>query len=71
MSVVGIAIIAAVVFAGLIVLGVVWVGAVSKLGRQDPEAVLATRYAKGEIDEKEYARRLAILRYGPPMELPD
>lgn len=37
----------------------------------DPEKLLATRFAKGEIDENEYARRLAILRYGPPLELPD
>ena len=39
--------------------------------RTTPEELLATRFAKGEIDEAEYARRLAILRYGPPLELPD
>ena len=37
----------------------------------DPEEILKGRFARGEIDEAEYARRLAILRYGPPLELPD
>ena len=37
----------------------------------DPEELLKARFAKGEIDEAEYARRLAIIRYGPPLELPD
>ena len=37
----------------------------------DPEELLKARFAKGEIDEAEYARRLSILRYGPPLELPD
>ena len=37
--------------------------------KEDPEHVLAARYAKGEIDEKEYARRLTILRLGPPLEI--
>ncbi|HUR50458.1 MAG TPA: SHOCT domain-containing protein [Acidimicrobiales bacterium] len=41
------------------------------LPKADPERVLADRFAKGEIDEQEYARRLGILRYGPPIELPD
>lgn len=39
--------------------------------RVDPEQVLAARFARGEIDEGEYARRLSILRLGPPLELPD
>ncbi len=30
-----------------------------------PESVLAERYARGEIDEEEYRRRLATLRGGP------
>ena len=33
----------------------------------DPEAVLAERYARGEIDEAEYAQRLNVLRSGPPL----
>ena len=37
----------------------------------DPEELLKARFARGEIDEAEYARRLAIIRYGPPLELPD
>ncbi|MEU8547672.1 SHOCT domain-containing protein [Streptomyces roseoverticillatus] len=30
------------------------------------EQILAERYARGEIDEEEYARRLATLRGSPP-----
>ena len=41
------------------------------LPKADPEKVLADRFAKGEIDEADYSRRLAILRYGPPIELPE
>ena len=37
----------------------------------DPQQVLAARFARGEIDEAEYSRRLSILRLGPPLELPD
>jgi putative membrane protein len=33
----------------------------------DPEAVLAERFARGEIDEAEYAQRLSTLRVGPPL----
>ncbi|MEU6417466.1 SHOCT domain-containing protein [Streptomyces spiralis] len=32
-----------------------------------PEQVLAERYARGEIDDEEYHRRLAVLR-GSPMD---
>lgn len=39
--------------------------------RVDPQQVLAVRFARGEIDEAEYARRLSILRLGPPLELPE
>lgn len=39
--------------------------------RVDPQQLLAARFAKGEIDEAEYSRRLSILRLGPPLELPD
>jgi putative membrane protein len=35
----------------------------------DPAAVLAERYAKGEIDEAEYSHRLSVIRLGPPLEL--
>jgi putative membrane protein len=35
----------------------------------DPAAVLAERFARGEIDEAEYAHRLSIVRLGPPLEL--
>ncbi|MEV8060595.1 MULTISPECIES: SHOCT domain-containing protein [Streptomyces] len=31
-----------------------------------PEQILAERYARGEIDEEEYHRRLATLRGSPP-----
>ena len=37
--------------------------------REDPEQLLATRFAKGEIDEAGYARRLSVLRLGPPLEI--
>ena len=39
--------------------------------RVDPEQVLAARFARGEIDEGEYSRRLSVLRLGPPLEIPD
>jgi uncharacterized membrane protein len=45
--------------------------AVDRAKDVDPEELLKTRFARGEIDEAEYARRLAIIRYGPPLELPD
>lgn len=35
----------------------------------DPRAILAERFARGEIDDAEYQRRLAILIYGPPLPL--
>ncbi|MET8567590.1 SHOCT domain-containing protein [Streptomyces sp. NPDC004783] len=31
-----------------------------------PEQILGERYARGEIDEEEYRRRLSTLRNGPP-----
>ncbi|MET8535939.1 SHOCT domain-containing protein [Streptomyces sp. NPDC005065] len=31
-----------------------------------PEQLLAERFARGEIDEEEYQRRLTILRASPP-----
>lgn len=36
----------------------------------DPRAVLADRYARGQIDEQEYGRRLAVLTYGPEFPAP-
>lgn len=33
----------------------------------DPEQVLAERFARGEIEEAEYAQRLSVLRVGPPL----
>jgi uncharacterized membrane protein len=35
----------------------------------DPGVVLAERFARGEIDEVEYAHRLSVIRLGPPLEL--
>ncbi|MBA2807739.1 SHOCT domain-containing protein [Streptomyces sp. KM273126] len=34
--------------------------------RSGPEQILAERYARGEIDEEEYERRMATLRGSPP-----
>lgn len=31
-------------------------------GTEDPERILAARYARGEIDEQEYRRRLEVIR---------
>jgi uncharacterized membrane protein len=45
--------------------------AVERSKQVDPEELLRARFASGEIDEVEYARILAVLRYGPPLELPD
>ena len=33
----------------------------------DPEQILAERFARGELDEREYAARLSALRIGPPL----
>ncbi|MFF4604801.1 SHOCT domain-containing protein [Streptomyces sp. NPDC001339] len=35
-------------------------------GRANAEQILAERFARGEIDEEEYHRRLATLRGSPP-----
>ena len=58
----------------LFVLGMVgglnWVGTRTlKRPKVDPEQLLRERFARGEISEEEYGRRLAILKYGPPPEL--
>ena len=57
-----------VLFWGLIILGVIALfrylnrGDRSTMARSTPEQVLAERFARGEIDEQEYERRLATLR---------
>jgi putative membrane protein len=38
-------------------------------GPADPAALLAERFARGEIDEAEYAHRLSVIRLGPPLEI--
>jgi hypothetical protein len=35
----------------------------------DAKTILETRFAKGEINEDEYNRRMHRLLYGPPIEL--
>jgi len=35
----------------------------------DPARLLAERFARGEIDEVEYAHRLSVIRLGPPLDL--
>jgi putative membrane protein len=35
-----------------------------------PEQILAERFARGEIDEEEYRRRLSVLRTGDPLAKP-
>jgi putative membrane protein len=55
-------------FWALVIYGVIWL--VRSSGRDDrtfgptvtPEDVLAERFARGEIDEEEYRRRLETLR---------
>jgi putative membrane protein len=65
-----------VLFWGLIIGGVVMlVRYLGRPGRQDttggtqqaaPERILAERFARGDIDEDEYQRRLGVLRGAPP-----
>ena len=61
-------------FWGLIIAGVVWlVRPAGRAGQPGPAAggapapqqVLADRFARGEIDEDEYTRRLQVLRAAP------
>ena len=47
------------------------VNAVDRARDVDPEELLKARFARGEIDEAEYAHLLTVLRYGPSLELPD
>jgi len=46
-----------------------WTPRPKELPAGNPEAILLERFAKGDIDETDYARRLSIVRYGPPLEL--
>jgi putative membrane protein len=51
-----------------------WMEARSKAAKRrthpaDPEQILAERFARGELDEAEYAQRLAVLRVGPPLDV--
>ena len=64
-----------VLFLGLVIAGIVaLVRYLGHSGQQDgggpapspPEQVLAQRFARGEIDEDEYRRRLDILHTGGP-----
>ena len=36
---------------------------------KDAEAILADRFARGEIDSNEYADRMWQLRIGPPLQI--
>ena len=40
-----------------------------RLPPANPIAVLDDRFARGEIDEADWASRRAALTYGPPLEL--
>jgi uncharacterized membrane protein len=61
-----------VVFVGV---GIAWVNdrRVAAITRRnppdDPKRILEARFAKGELDEVEYARKMHLLMYGPPLEL--
>ena len=57
--------------AGVVLLAMVLSDAIPKPQPkpQDPEAILAERFARGEIDEAEYSRRLSTLTFGPPLEI--
>ena len=37
---------------------------------KDAKALLEERFAKGDIGEEEFARRMSLLTYGPPLVLP-
>ena len=65
-------------FWGLIIAGIVWlVRSTGRSGRPDtaglaptPQQVLADRFARGEIDEEEYRRRLNTLSASGPSTKP-
>ena len=61
-------------FCCITAIAIFWIDAFSSRARKqrrtapvDPEQVLAERFARGEIDEIEYAQRLNVLRVGPPL----
>ena len=69
------ALVVAVAGTGAAGVGLAWLNdrrlaaAARRLPPPDPKAMLETRLAKGEIDEAEYARKMHVLVYGPPLEL--
>lgn len=61
-------------FWGMIIAGIVWLVRSTGRGNQPgtaagraptPQQVLADRFARGEIDEEEYTRRLQVLHTSP------
>ena len=59
-------------FCCITAVAIFWIDARSSVSRRqrhpvDPEQLLAERFARGEIDEVEYAQRLNVLRVGPPL----
>jgi uncharacterized membrane protein len=59
-----------IVTVGLVALGIVFASmAVPRRREIPPEQVLKTRFAKGEIGEEEYVRRLAVLQHDRLLEL--
>lgn len=57
-----------VLFWTLVVVGIVWLvrstggSGYREAATADPQQLLASRFARGEIDEREYRERLAVLR---------
>lgn len=55
--------------------GIAWLNdrrraaAARRIPKEDARAMLERRLAKGEIDEAEYARKMHLLMFGPPLEL--
>jgi hypothetical protein len=39
-----------------------------RVPRPDPKVLLGARLANGDIDDVEYARKMHLLLYGPPLE---
>lgn len=58
-------------FWGLVVWGVVTVVRHVGGGRRDAKAILDERFARGEVSEEEYRRRLDLLQGGPFTGGPD
>ena len=70
-----IAIVAGLAGIGGVSVGIAWLNdrrlAVSarRMAAIDPRETLQSRLASGDIGEDEYARRMHLLTYGPPLEL--